>query len=246
MDRVTLDALIGLIEYKDASTAAHTWRVVLYSLAVSDRLRVPDEIKARVALAAALHDVGKIDVPSAVLRKPGPLTDAEFAQIRRHPVDGYRRLRSLGESDPLVLDLVRYHHERWDGGGYPDGLAGREIPRPARLFAVIDTFDALTSLRPYRREAGPGAAPRAIEIIHEGVGTQYDPRAVEIFSDLHESGELEWILNYYNTPGEMSELGGRTEAVDDGLRGDAASLGRADERTPDRSSLRRDGLDDRR
>lgn len=211
IDRTTLDALVGLIEYKDASTAAHTWRVVLYAIAVADALEIDDALMPRIAQAAALHDVGKIDIPSTILRKPGPLTNDEMLIVKRHPIIGFQRLRSLGIDDPLILDLVRYHHERWDGTGYPDGLQGEQIPLDARFFAVIDVFDALTSVRPYRKTAGPDAAPRAIEIIHQHTGTHYDPTCVEVFTDLYEASSLDWILNYFNTRDEMHVIETVTE-----------------------------------
>ncbi|MDX2114167.1 MAG: HD-GYP domain-containing protein [Planctomycetota bacterium] len=193
-----VEALVKTIELKDQSTAAHTWRVVLYARALAERAGMKPEFIARLTTGAALHDVGKIDIPDNILQKPGKLTDEEFEVIKSHTVVGHERLRRMGEDDPILLDLVRHHHERVDGKGYPDGLRGDQIPVVARYFAVIDTFDALTSVRPYRREVGIEAAEKAIIELKNGVETRYDPAAVEIFVDLYRQGELDWILSYFN------------------------------------------------
>lgn len=205
MDASLVEALVGLISYKDASTAAHTWRVVLYARAIADELAWDEPTKLRLARAAALHDIGKIDIPGDILRKPARLDDEEVAIIREHPALGYDRLRSLGETDQLVLDLVRHHHERWDGTGYPDGLAGEQIPEAARHFAVVDTFDALTSRRPYRAQVGPEAGERAVAIIREGRGTCYANESVDLFCTLYDAGKLAWIMDYYNDEADLAE-----------------------------------------
>jgi HD-GYP domain-containing protein (c-di-GMP phosphodiesterase class II) len=193
-----VEALVKTIELKDLSTASHTWRVVLYTRALAERFGVDQARLEKLTIGAALHDIGKLDIPDEVLQKPGKLTDAEFEIIKQHPRLGYDRLVRMGETDPTVLDLVRHHHERIDGKGYPDGLAGEAIPVPARYFAVIDSFDALTSVRPYRAEVGPTAAERAIEELTAGIGTRYSGECVEAFVDLYRRGELRWILDYYN------------------------------------------------
>jgi len=198
LDHDTLEALVSVIAHKDYCTAAHTWRVTLYMRAVAERLGWDDYTQQRLVQAAALHDIGKIDIPSAILQKPGKLTDEEFEIIQSHTVLGFQRLMDLDVDDEITLDIVRYHHERWDGKGYPDGLAGIAIPVAARHFAIVDTFDALTSIRPYRRQIGKGAGDRAIEIIHQGAGTRYELDAVEIFSDLYQTGQLDWIMRYHN------------------------------------------------
>lgn len=193
-----LPAMLSEIEQKDTATASHTWRVVLYTRALAEALGIHREIVDHVGIAAALHDIGKLDIPDAILMKPGPLTDEEFGIIKTHPVRGYDRLHSMGITHPIVLNLVRWHHERVDGKGYPDGLGGDQIPLGPRFFSVIDTFDALTSVRPYRHEIGEDAAERAIEELRRGIGTRYCTDAVEAFADLYHTGRLGWILHHFN------------------------------------------------
>lgn len=196
-----IQALVRTIELKDLSTAAHTWRVVLYTRAMAEHFGLPHQQVERLAAGAALHDLGKIDIPDEILQKPGPLSDEEFAIIRTHPVRGHERLVNMGETDPLILDLVRHHHERFDGAGYPDRLRGDGeggVPAAARYFAVIDTFDALTSVRPYRREVGPDAAERAMEELHRGIGDRYAADSVNAFTALFRRGEIAWIMEYFN------------------------------------------------
>ncbi|HMN41528.1 MAG TPA: HD-GYP domain-containing protein [Phycisphaerales bacterium] len=194
----TVQLLLREIESKDYVTAAHTWRVVLYTRALAEFFGLDRDAIARLSIAAALHDIGKVETPDAILRKAGPLTPDEFEIIKAHPGAGHARLLALGETDPLVLDLVRHHHERLDGLGYPDGLAGDAIPAPARYFSVVDSFDALTSLRPYRRSIGPEAERNAIRELRDGVGSRYCAECVEAFARLHERGEISWIGEHYN------------------------------------------------
>lgn len=193
-----VQALVGILEVKDFSTAAHTWRVVLYTRALAEAAGLEHDVIHRLSFAAALHDVGKIDVPDEILRKPGRLTPEEFEIMKTHTVLGHERLVRMGETDPILLDLVRHHHERIDGSGYPDRLAGDRVPLSAAYFAVIDAFDAMTSLRPYRSEVGKDAAAKAIIELKVGVGTRYAPQAVEQFAKLYETGRLNWILEYFN------------------------------------------------
>lgn len=193
-----VEALVKTIELKDQSTAAHTWRVVLYARALAEKAGMPRDFIGRLTIGAALHDVGKIDIPDHILQKPGKLTDEEFEIIKSHTSLGHERLKRMGEDDPILLDLVRHHHERVDGKGYPDGLAGDAIPVVAKYFAVIDTFDALTSFRPYRKEVGEAAAEKALIELNNCIGSRYDAKAVELFTELYREGTLEWILHYFN------------------------------------------------
>ena len=198
MDPEIVQAIVGVLEAKDFSTAAHTWRVVLYTRALAEAAGLDDALIHRLTYAAALHDVGKIDVPDEILQKPGPHTPAEFEVMQTHTIRGHERLLAMGEDDPLLLTLVRHHHERWDGTGYPDRLTGDNIPIGPRFFSVIDSFDALTSVRPYRAEIGPDAAERAIDELATLSGTKYCAEAVALFTNLYRRGGLGWILEHFN------------------------------------------------
>lgn len=191
------------------STAAHTWRVVLYTRALGEKAGLGADMLERLTVGAALHDIGKIEIPSAILQKPGKLDPDEFEVMKTHTLLGHERLLRMGEDDPLILDLVRSHHERFDGAGYPDGLTGDAIPVAARYFSVIDSFDAMTSLRPYRRETGLLAAEHAIEELQAGIRTRYCPGTVELFVSLYRTGGLGWILEYFNDSAAVPKYDGR-------------------------------------
>ncbi len=139
-----------------------------------------------IGLGGALHDVGKLTVSEAILNKPGPLTDEEVAEVRRHPEAG-ARLVVLDEALRAAVPGILYHHERWDGAGYPHGRAKEEIPFEARILAVVDSFDAMTSDRPYRAAL---PAERAIEELDRCSGTQFDPDVALAFLEAWESGAL--------------------------------------------------------
>jgi HD-GYP domain-containing protein (c-di-GMP phosphodiesterase class II) len=192
------NALGRIVELKDRSTAAHTWRVSMYAQAVAEAAGVETPRVMSFMLGAVLHDLGKLDVADAILAKPGPLKADEYRLMQGHTVAGWERLRRLGVTDPLILDVVRSHHERIDGSGYPDGLAGEQIPRAARWFAVIDGFDAMTSLRPYRDRVGDEAAWDAISELQAKAGSWYEPEAVEVFRGLLEAGRLDSTLEHLN------------------------------------------------
>jgi putative nucleotidyltransferase with HDIG domain len=206
MDPQIVSALVRIVEMKDASTAAHNWRVTLYAQALAEAMELPRGDVERIMLAAVLHDIGKIDVPSEILAKPGRLTEPEYSVIKTHTVLGHERLVRMGETDPLILALVRSHHERMDGSGYPDGLRGEAIPPAARMFAVIDTFDALTSRRPYRQDVGAEAAARAVRELQDRSVEWYDPEAVALFARLFRGGSLDWILHHLNDEHSLVEL----------------------------------------
>lgn len=207
----TVQALVKAIEIKDLSTAAHTWRVVLYTRAMAEEAGLDHATVDRYATAAALHDLGKLDVPDAILQKPTSLTPEEFEVIKTHTALGHARLLHMEVSDPVLLDLVRHHHERWDGRGYPDGLSGVQISTGPRYFSVIDSFDAMTSLRPYRRDIGEAAAERALDELAAGSGNRYWPEAVDMFTRLYRTGRLTWILHHFNdAAGSAEYCGGKT------------------------------------
>jgi len=190
--------LVQEIERKDLSTAAHTWRVVLYTRAVLEEFGVDLETIDVLTQAAALHDIGKVVIPDEILQKPGKLSNEEYEIIKLHPVAGYARMLKMGVLEEPILNLVRYHHERWDGLGYPFQAAGEEIPIGARVFAVIDAFDAMTSVRPYRSELGERAAENALVELQAGMGTRYWIDGVEAFTTLFHTGKLDYILHYFN------------------------------------------------
>lgn len=217
----TVAALVRAIELKDGATAHHTWRVVLYARAMAEAFGLDHDRIARITVGAALHDLGKIDVPDHILRKPGPLTDAEYEVVKTHAARGHERLLAMGVDDPLVLELVRHHHERIDARGYPDALPGDRIPLAARHFAVIDAFDALTSVRPYRADVGPDAAERALVELEAGVGSRYCTQCVAAMKDLYRSGRIGWILGYFNDKNPAPEFGAgpSIDRVAESLRG---------------------------
>ncbi len=185
---LTVRALASAVEARDAYTGRHAERVAAYGLKLAEvygmRLRDNPEIE----FGFLLHDAGKVAVPDAILFKPGPLTSAERLIIERHPVTGSEIVRDI-DFLGAARDVIRHHHERWDGTGYPDRLAGERIPISARIFAVADTLDALTTNRPYRRAS---TLAQARMIILEEAGTHFDPSVVEAFEKLSDD-EIERI-----------------------------------------------------
>jgi putative nucleotidyltransferase with HDIG domain len=172
--RETLASLSNALEAKDAVTSQHTEEVVRLAVAVAAELELDLEAMRNVELGAVLHDVGKVRVPEAILNKPGPLSDEEWAVMRTHPEVGQRILEPI-QSLQAILPIVRHHHERWDGDGYPDRLAGRAIPLGARIVAVCDAYRAMTEDRPYRAALEEVAARRELETCS---GAQFDPDCV--------------------------------------------------------------------
>lgn len=203
MDVQIVQAMVGVLEAKDLSTAAHTWRVVLYTRVLAQKAGVSADILHRLTHAAALHDVGKIEIPEEILQKPGPLTPSEYEVMKTHAALGHERLLRMQEDDAILLNLVRHHHERFDGLGYPDRLRGTDIPVVARYFAVVDTFDALTSHRHYRHDVGADAARRAIVELQAGAGTRYDPDAVALFTALYHEGRVTPILDRFGDKADI-------------------------------------------
>jgi response regulator RpfG family c-di-GMP phosphodiesterase len=179
----TLQALVTALDLRDNETHGHSYRVVEYAVVVAERMGVSPEEAAWIRRGAILHDVGKIGVPDAILRKPDKLTPEEWVEMRRHPEMGYQMLKHIPFLKP-ALDIVLYHQERYDGTGYPFGLAGDAIPLGARIFAVVDTFDAMTSDRPYRPALSMDAVRAEIE---RCTGTQFDPKVVEAFFSIEYS-----------------------------------------------------------
>lgn len=170
-------ALAAALEFKDTYTGGHAERVTALAMRLA-RVAMLNEAPPSEGLEAAflLHDVGKIGIPESILNKPAGLTDTERRVLQTHPILGERIIAPLGFPQ-CVRDVVRHHHERWDGNGYPDGLGGEKIPAAARLFTIADVIDAMTSIRPYRR---PVSFEAAIEEILRGAGTQFDPQLATI------------------------------------------------------------------
>jgi putative nucleotidyltransferase with HDIG domain len=174
--RDLLEKLSAALEARDAYTHGHSKRVTRHSERIARELGLPRELVAKVRIAAAVHDVGKIKTPREVLTKPGRLDDSEFAIVKQHPVDGAAMVRDLGDAE--ITAMVRHHHERLDGTGYPDRLAGDDIPLGARIIAVADTFDAMTSSRPYRAAS---RHKKALDVLTKEAGAQLDPAPVAAF-----------------------------------------------------------------
>ena len=181
-----LDALVTAVDNKDRYTRRHSEDVLTYSLMIARELGFSETEQQTVAVSALLHDVGKIGIPDAILRKPSSLTDTEYGAIKQHPEMGAIMVASVqGLED--TLDAVRHHHERWDGCGYPGGLKGAETPIMARLMAVADAFSAMTTDRPYRKGMN---VHNAFLILNSGAGTQWDAECVQAFVRAH-NGETD-------------------------------------------------------
>ena len=178
--RETVSALASALESKDTGTRAHSQRVQRYALELSRAIQPTLADDPAAEYGFLLHDVGKIGIPDAILRKPGPLSETERAQMQTHTVLGEQMLGGVAFLQGEGLRVVRSHHERWDGDGYPDGIAGDEIPLGARIFSVADTLDAMTSNRPYRPA---GAWGDAGEEIVRNRGKQFDPDVVDAFRE---------------------------------------------------------------
>lgn len=168
--------LAEAIDAKDAYTKGHSSRVAEYSREIARRAHYSEAAQGEIYMMGLLHDVGKIGVPDAVINKPGRLTDEEFEHIKIHPVKGSKILQSIDELPKLAVG-AKWHHERYDGTGYPDGLQARKIPEEARIIAVADAYDAMTSNRSYRRSMDQALVREQIE---RGKGTQFDPFFAEI------------------------------------------------------------------
>jgi len=186
----SLAQLSAAIEARDPYARGHASRVTVFAQAMARRIGLDKERLSVLRLGALLHDVGKLAVPPAVLLKQGPLTEVELDQVRRHPAAGVRMLRSLG-APREILPTVLHHHERWDGTGYPRERAGERIPLEARILAVADSFDAMTSTRPYR---APKPAPDALDELRRCAGSQFDPALVGAFAEAWGEGELDLLV----------------------------------------------------
>jgi HD-GYP domain-containing protein (c-di-GMP phosphodiesterase class II) len=176
----TVRALSNAVEARDAYTGKHAERVAAYGIVIARKFSPELEVTPELEFGYLLHDVGKVAIPDAILYKPSSLDEHERALMSRHPVIGAEIVQGI-EFLTDAAEVVRSHHERWDGTGYPDGLAGEEIPLAARVFSVADVLDALTTDRPYR----PACSLRhARAVITAESGTQFDPRVVDAFNSI--------------------------------------------------------------
>lgn len=178
--------LAMVCEMKDSTTRNHLDRTYQYAMQLTKRVAPEYASEAAIGYGYLLHDIGKVGIPDSVLMKPGPLTDDEWDVMRMHPVIGHQLLSNIDFMGD-ALDIVKHHHERWDGKGYPDRLGGEDIYLPARIFTIIDTFDAITSDRPYRPAQSLDYA--LTEIARVG-GTQFDPDLAREFVQMCEEAGL--------------------------------------------------------
>ena len=225
--RTAVETLAAAVERRDEYTGGHIVRVRDYALALAHRV---DPVLSREdhAFGYMLHDIGKLAVPGWILRKPGPLTAAEQRVVRSHTTEGVRYLSGFGFLEPSI-PVVRSHHEHWDGTGYPDGLRREQIPLIARVFAIADALDAMTTDRPYRRAIG---FERALDEIVACAATQFDPDLVVLFEDVARTHSAFAPLRSGRVPerrrrsarpetfdlvrGQATELASRQRPVEDG------------------------------
>ncbi len=187
----SLIMLVNAIDLRDHYTRGHVERVRNYSLIIANRLGCSSLEVEGVRFGAILHDVGKIHIRDNVLRKTGPLSEGEWQEMRKHPIIGAEMVKDIPYLAPAV-SVIRYHHERWNGTGYPAGLKGGAIPRTARIVAVADSFDAMTTERPYR---GTLTVEQAYTNILNCSGTLFDPEVVEAFQEAWENNQLQAIFS---------------------------------------------------
>jgi len=178
----TLKSISAALDAKDPYTMGHSMRVTLYSLILANELHLDDTTLEEIETAGLLHDIGKIGIPQNILRKPGKLTDEEFEVMKTHPAQGEKMIKNIKKLT-IISNWLRTHHERWDGKGYPQGLKGEDIPLSARIIALADTYDAMTSTRSYRQGLPHDVA---IEEIKNCAGTQFDPKLAELFVSLQD------------------------------------------------------------
>ncbi len=203
----SLVALVAALDAREHETQLHSFRVQAYSLKIADQFELDDQQRNILVHASLLHDIGKIGIPDNILLKPGPLNYQEWDIMKQHPAIGYHLIQSI----PFLkhaAETVYYHHEKYNGSGYPCGLKGDEIPFTARIFAVADVFDALTSDRPYHKKI---SHEDAVKVIQENNGTHFDPDIVEAFMNIsyNEWNQIDQELSRIN----QSSSEGFTEIV---------------------------------
>ncbi|UII56260.1 HD-GYP domain-containing protein [Cytobacillus spongiae] len=180
--------LAEAVDARDKYTSFHSKNVAIYSKQIAKAMGLPKYQCQHIYIGGLLHDIGKIGIPEAILNKPARLTEEEYEIIKKHPEIGYKMLKYIPFlREVKILDMVLYHHERYDGKGYPRGLVGDEIPLEARIMSVADTFDAMTSRRIYRATID---IEQILSEIKNNIGKQFDKEVVEAFLDLYEKGEI--------------------------------------------------------
>jgi HD-GYP domain-containing protein (c-di-GMP phosphodiesterase class II) len=178
--------LAAAIDAKDPYTRGHSERVARYSIGIGKNLGLPEQEMRNLRISALLHDVGKIGIDDRILRKPGALSDDEFEVMKGHPVKGAAIMSGVAQLIDIIPGM-KYHHEKWGGGGYPDGLTGEEIPMQARIVAIADTFDAMTTNRPYQKAM---ELNYVVDKIKSFAGTRFDPRVVDAFATAVKRGDI--------------------------------------------------------
>jgi HD-GYP domain-containing protein (c-di-GMP phosphodiesterase class II) len=173
----TIEGWVRALDLRDRETEGHTQRVSELTVKVGKTLGFSGDELVQIRRGALLHDMGKMAIPDEILQKPGPLNDSEWREMRRHPIYAYEMLSPISYLHG-ALEIPFCHHERWDGSGYPRGLKGEEIPLVARLFAIVDVWDALRSDRPYRKSLPPD---EVVTYIRENSGILFDPKLVNVF-----------------------------------------------------------------
>lgn len=180
-----IESLAVALDERDSYTHGHARRVTCIAMILYEKLNNKQECPELLRLSSILHDIGKVGIPDAVLLKTGKLSDEDYALIKKHPEQGANILRPIGTSGKIgeVIKIIKHHHERYDGKGYPDGLAGENIPLFSRIIAIADSFDAMTSNRPYRKTM---PLSYALSEIEKGKGKQFDPQLSDLFLSLYE------------------------------------------------------------
>jgi len=174
----TIQGWILALELHDGESRAHAFRVAEMAEKLARQLAIQEPLLFHIRHGALLHDIGKLGVPGTILKKSGPLTDEEWKIMRKHPTLAYEMLAPIKFLQP-ALDIPFYHHEKWDGTGYPNGLIGEQIPLAARIFAVVDVWDALRSNRPYRKDVWSDS--KIISYLQNQAGHHFDPRIIHVF-----------------------------------------------------------------
>jgi diguanylate cyclase (GGDEF)-like protein/putative nucleotidyltransferase with HDIG domain len=195
-------ALVSTVEARDTYVYGHSRKVNTYAVALAEAIGLsPDEV-ANVSTAALLHDIGKIGIPDKVLNKKGKLNEEDWEVIKAHPGLGANIVSNIPNLAPCVNSIL-HHHERWDGGGYPEGLKGEEIPIEARILAIADSFEAMTSARPYRPAL---SLEEVVKELRQGAGLQFDPKLVEVFMGIIEAGLPEKVKMGQDSASEQTGL----------------------------------------